>query len=216
MTGGTYKSIAVSAYAGTRTDSSVFYAQNGATFTGGMIQPGVVTPAETGDLLVTVTTSGEDQDASTSSTINSGFTLTDNAYDGTSMPAAMAYLVANNTSAVNPTWSGKTQGSTAIAVFRPEVSGASTWSSTLVATEGGNVGIGTTAPAAKLAVEGNATVSGSAAVVGNVSVGGNVAVAAASQVGLEGASGDSYFRYDPDTHETLMYVDGELVARFAP
>jgi hypothetical protein len=112
----------ISAWSGTLTTSGVFDAQNGfsATFTSAL-QPGSVTPAGTGELLVTnIVTQGNDTES-----IDSSFKIQDSQY-GYSDFAAWAYLVDLNSSTVNPTWTpsgGGTPGAAVIAAFKPASGG---------------------------------------------------------------------------------------------
>jgi hypothetical protein len=108
----------ISAWSGTLTTSGVFDAQNGFSTTNFLsaVQPGSVTPAQTGELLVTsIVTESNDTEA-----IDSSFKIQDSQYSFSDF-AAWAYLVDLGSSAVNPTWtpSGATPGAAVIAAFKP-------------------------------------------------------------------------------------------------
>jgi hypothetical protein len=110
----------VYAFSGTLTTSAVFDTQNG--YNGGYgtsAQPGSITPAGSGDVLVTVQwpTSGI-----TSPSINDGFSISNTSGSG----GADAYLIDSASSAINPTWTwtGGSGTAMAIAAFKPAAGGA--------------------------------------------------------------------------------------------
>ncbi len=105
--------------------SAPFDQQNGATVaSSATIQPGSITPTQA-DCLIICGLSSYDASALTA-TINSGFTITDQAgfSSGNYFGGGLAYLVQSTASAVNPTWaagSSFTNAAAAIASFKPAV-----------------------------------------------------------------------------------------------
>lgn len=117
----------VSAFSGAAA-SSVFDTENGQGVTGSFttVQPGSVTPASNGSLIVTGLAENE---SATSFSINAGFTITDQSGNigGTQIGGGFAYLVQGSATAVNPTWTlnaTSTFASAAIAVFKAAAGGA--------------------------------------------------------------------------------------------
>ena len=92
-----------------------------ASMVGGPFQPGSITPASNGELLLTVELNWSG--SYTSAAVNSGFTITDNTAT-TYQLAAQAWQVQTTAAAINPTWSGFTDGGysgrgVAIAAYKP-------------------------------------------------------------------------------------------------
>ena len=117
-----YYGINAAAFSGTSTTSAVYQSGSNTGATSGAsavatIQPGSVTPAQSGSLIVTGFASG--QSASTSVSIDSGFTSVAYQHNGSGTDSGFAYLVQSGTAAVNPTWtpSATTDLSASIAVF---------------------------------------------------------------------------------------------------
>jgi hypothetical protein len=112
------QTLFVSAWSGTLTTSGVFDAQNGFSTTNSVnaLQPGSITPAQSGELLVTNIIALQNDTES----INSSFTIQDTQYRYSDF-SAWAYLVDAGFSAINPTWtpSGITPGAAVIAAFKP-------------------------------------------------------------------------------------------------
>ena len=103
---------AIMAFSGAAT-SAVLDQTNSSTSS----QPGSITPSQNNELIVTGYC-----DANVSPlTINSGFTITDQAIfvSGTNYAGGGAYLIQTSAAAVNPTWAGTTQPASAIASFKP-------------------------------------------------------------------------------------------------
>lgn len=92
--------------------SSVFQAgtDKGATGAGNSIQPGSATPSGPSLVISCATSYGTG-----TATIDSGFTITDQTPDngGVNIFGAMAYLIQNSGSALNPTWSQTSGGAIA-------------------------------------------------------------------------------------------------------
>jgi hypothetical protein len=112
------QTLFVSAWSGTLTTSGVFDTQKGfsTTNSANALQPGSITPAQSGELLVTnIITPQNDTES-----INSSFTIQDTQYRYSDF-SAWAYLVDSSSSAINPTWtpSGITPGAAVIAAFKP-------------------------------------------------------------------------------------------------
>ena len=115
-----YFSINVVAFSGTATTSSVFQSGSDAGATsssGATIQPGSVTPNATGDLVITLVSSGDS--AAPSVSVNDSFTSQSYQDNGKDMDGGLAYLVDGNTNGINPTWtiSGDTHLAASIAIF---------------------------------------------------------------------------------------------------
>jgi hypothetical protein len=96
------------------------------------IQPGSVTPANIGDVIVTVWNAGNSTQ-STGPSINSSFVIPTGigvgwAYDGNNQDIGIAYKIVSTTDAVNPTWSADsdTQYACSIAVFKAAAGGGAT------------------------------------------------------------------------------------------
>lgn len=70
------------------------------------IQPGSITPSANGELLITALGEGTGATGSTSNSIDSSFTITDQIHysTGSYFGASLAYLVQATAAAVNPTW----------------------------------------------------------------------------------------------------------------
>lgn len=110
--------IAVAAFSGAAT-TSPFDQENGATSADATtLATGSVTPGEDNELLV----SGCCGAMTSSPTINSGFTVTDDAPfgSGNNMQGGLAYLVQTSAAAVNPTWNFNNTGGVgaSIATFK--------------------------------------------------------------------------------------------------
>lgn len=116
-----YPAITVMGFSGVKT-STPFDVENGATnATGTSRQPGSVTPADNGSLVVAgMTLNG----ATSAQSVNSSMTLQEYAAysSGNSMGALAAYYVQPTAAAINPTfsWTTSVGNSAAIAVFKPE------------------------------------------------------------------------------------------------
>lgn len=101
-----------------------YESENGATTTGTSLQPGSVTPAEDGCLVIT----GLSSVGGNSQTIDGGFTrLQVDINGGNNLAAAGAYLIQGTAGAVNPTWSwsGSNDGAAVVAVFKPAATAGS-------------------------------------------------------------------------------------------
>jgi hypothetical protein len=137
---GYYSDMEVLAFSNMTAGSTVYQASSTAgnhNTSSATLQPGSVTPANTGDLIITALSTNEYY---TNISINDGFIITDRP-EATSqwVAGAAAYLVTTSTNAVNPTWStGQSGGSqsAAIAVFKSAPS---------LPTFTGSLGNGTTA-----------------------------------------------------------------------
>lgn len=104
-----------------------FEVENGASTSAITIQPGSVTPAESGALIVT-SLGAQSGFVNSALAIDSGFTRTDYQVfiSGNSYGTAAAYLVQGAAAAVNPIWTGAASNTvaSAIAVFKPVVAAA--------------------------------------------------------------------------------------------
>ena len=100
---GTYPMAMVLAFSGTDT-SQARDQQNSAGATSTTLQPGSVTPGQNGEVLVTALNGGFN--GATTYSIDSGFTLTDQAgfLGGKAYGGAIAYLIQGTAAAINPTW----------------------------------------------------------------------------------------------------------------
>jgi len=118
---GVYPTITAMGFSGVKT-SSPFDAENGATGANGTSrQPGSVTPAENGSLIIAgMAFNG----AVTSPSVNSSMTLQENApyLASNYMGALAAYYIQPTATAINPTfsWTTSVNNSSAICVFKPE------------------------------------------------------------------------------------------------
>ncbi len=79
----------------------------GSTTIANTIQPGPITPGASGSLIVTGIAMGGGDPGTSSGSINSGYTITDQLgfLSGTYFGTAQAYLVQSAAAAINPTWS---------------------------------------------------------------------------------------------------------------
>lgn len=126
--GPTNASLFISAYTGTSITSAVFCSGTDKGHDSGgsavsSIQPGSITPCESGDLSISVWSSFDGTGSITGLGIDSSFTITDTNVDtfGNINAGSMAYLVTSS-GAINPTWSksaGTARMDVAIAAFRP-------------------------------------------------------------------------------------------------
>jgi len=115
-----YENIFVSAWSGTSTASTVLDAHNGyAPFDVSMtsIQPGSITPAMSGELIITVLGTATN---ATGYAIDSSFTILDQQTAALEY-GADAYLIDANANAINPKWSWTTSqyAAACIASFKP-------------------------------------------------------------------------------------------------
>lgn len=183
----TYPALSVAAFSGTAT-SSVFDVQNGTNPVGATtFQPGSVTPSQNNSLIVT----GFDNDQGSSAqdtTINSGFTITDqNGYGfGVNEGGGLAYLVQTTAAPVNPTWTMSTAAlgaGSAIAVFKPAAGspGALTGSASATSTA-----TGTLAGRGALTGSASATSSASGALIGKEPITGAASAVSAATGSLTG------------------------------
>ncbi len=122
---GTFTTLAISAWSGVTT-SSPFDVENGAAVTSTTtIQPGSVTPAVSGSLLLFAI--GNNQTIGSNS-INNSFVVMDttNVVGGQHEAAAHGYLVQSVAAPINPTWTiaGTDDILGRIAVFKPSAGGA--------------------------------------------------------------------------------------------
>ncbi len=110
---------------GTLTTSSVLDTNTGATNTGGVtVQPGSITPAGTGELLVTMAVNSADSSNTCSNiTINDSFGNEEVSCSVYPDNSDFAYLIDSSSSSINPTWdfisSGGTTNAAVIAAFKP-------------------------------------------------------------------------------------------------
>ena len=117
--------IEVAAFSGTNITSAVFEAgtDQGTTSNAHPIQPGSVTPATTGDLIISSYYNHDSPGGGSGPAIvDSGLTISDQGVTTFSI-SAMAYLITTGAGAVNPSWDATTTGdvfnaSVAIAVFK--------------------------------------------------------------------------------------------------
>jgi hypothetical protein len=135
----TGQTMFVSAWSNTLTTSGVLEAQSGSSQPTPVasIQPGSITPSQTGDLFIT----GISANQNVTETISSPFTIQDTQY-GYSNYAATAYSVAG-ASAQNPIWtpSSATEAATAMAAFK---AAATAGGGTITGTNPGDFGFSTT------------------------------------------------------------------------
>ena len=115
---GFFASVSGACFSGVST-ASPYEAENGSWSAGvSTFQPGSVTPAGSGELLIT----GISTSAGNSSSIDSGFTIIEQvAYSvGQHMGLSLAYLVQGTAAAINPTWTMSTSmiAATNITVFK--------------------------------------------------------------------------------------------------
>jgi hypothetical protein len=121
--GNSYPTVAIQGFSGTSA-LSLFDVENGFATNGTStsLQPGSVSPNVDGEVIITLVANAN---ATTTSTIDSGFTRTDAALTvgGTAYGFAIAYLIQTARSAVNPTWSWTTLDTQAsvIATFKPQI-----------------------------------------------------------------------------------------------
>ena len=121
---GNYPSLAVLAFSGTDTTSAVYQASSDKgvySSAGTTIQPGSVTPAAAGDLIVTGWCSGDSSNSNP--TVDLSFVRDQVIYDGSSMDGAVAHLITTTTDAKNPTWTSGTNKVANIAVFKQGAGG---------------------------------------------------------------------------------------------
>jgi len=118
-----YNAMAVLAFGGTLTGASVFDSATGNYETAGpTVQPGILTPTQSGELVVSFTCSGDTQ--ATSATINGGFSLVQYlsgiALGNGAEDQAAAYTVVTSLASVNPTWnmSGDMKINSAMVTFK--------------------------------------------------------------------------------------------------
>lgn len=103
-------SIEVAAFSGLDTTSAVFEAGSDLGHVGsGAQQPGAVTPADTGDLIISGYANHDFTGTSGPGLVDSGFTVTDSEQNAR-VASTLAYLIAPDTSAVNPSWVATNQG----------------------------------------------------------------------------------------------------------
>lgn len=119
---GNYSGCWYLAFKGTKTDASVFIADNGAGASSSVtsLQTGSVTPSGTGNALVSIISSNVIYPSGLA--IDSGFTILDSQTSPSTEDGADAYLIDSGSSSLNPTWSwtgAQAQIATAIAVFAP-------------------------------------------------------------------------------------------------
>lgn len=126
---GGYNSITVTAYSGVKSSSDPLDTSNGNNSSPPTtVQPGGVSPSQTGDLLVTAYSSAGSSGSSASISPSPTFTITDTEYNGSGMDGGMAYAVVSDTNSYNPTWTvnNETQGESAvIAAFKSASSSSS-------------------------------------------------------------------------------------------
>jgi hypothetical protein len=122
--GAFFPAMCVASFSGSKTSASPFDAENGATGTGTSRQPGSVTPAEDGELLVTGLAWGS---MGLTAAINGSFSIADQLDgNGTSrLGIALAYKIQASAGAENPTWSwsGSNTISADIATFKAAAGG---------------------------------------------------------------------------------------------
>ncbi len=120
--GGATPALCVAAFSGAKA-TSPYEAESGATFvTTGPIQPGSITPAENGELLVASLSRAVNE----LPTINGGFTITNHvAYLASNHYGCdVAYLIQTSAAAANPTWTAYCYyDSAAMACFKAAASG---------------------------------------------------------------------------------------------
>ncbi|MDE2098949.1 MAG: hypothetical protein KGL39_16975 [Patescibacteria group bacterium] len=107
--GASYPTMAVSAWSGVATASPLDQVSAGAYTTGATVQPGVLTPAQTNELVLSCVI-GETKSADW--TINGGFTKI-NTFIGANLSQQSAYLIEASPAATNPTWTSGTSNATA-------------------------------------------------------------------------------------------------------
>ena len=114
--GNSYPSIFVVAFSGTDT-SAARDQENSAAGSGTTIQPGSVTPTTNGQVLITG--AAHDVGLSISYTIDSGFTITDQAptVAAQAYGGGIAYLIQGSAASVNPTWTDSTSDGVHMAVI---------------------------------------------------------------------------------------------------
>lgn len=119
---GHYPSLEVSAWSGAK-QTTPNDGSTGADLAGGSSgQAGSITPAENNELLI----AGIAFNSTTTPTINGSFTISDYILNGgTHYGSAMAYLVQTSLAAANPTWSGATLHTVALASFKIAAGGGS-------------------------------------------------------------------------------------------
>ncbi len=119
--GNIYPTIGVVAASGAHTVPYESESGLAAGTSGASIQPGSVTPAENGCLLVSSVTS----QAGTSFAIDSGFSHATQDPLGGNLGGGIGWFIQGTAGAINPTWSWTTSSnrSTSIAVFKPGPSG---------------------------------------------------------------------------------------------
>ena len=114
--GGGYIGIMVAAFSGLNATSAVFESGTdmGSTISGASTgQPGSITPATTGDLVIT----GLSQYNTATMSVNDSFTLVSPVGTSGGQSAGLAYLIVPNTSALNPTWTSGNSAAIDIAAF---------------------------------------------------------------------------------------------------
>lgn len=101
---GSYLGLIVAAISGIDGSSDPFGTENGYVLPaqGTTIQPGAVTPAKIGDLVVSFVCDGKSTDEDPN--IDSGFTVIESVHNGSDMSGTLAFLVTPDTSNKNPTW----------------------------------------------------------------------------------------------------------------
>ena len=122
-----YNSLAVMAFSGTLSTSSVYDASTGGKSTSPSFQPGNIAPSQLGELVTSFACSGS-TDATTGS-VSSPFTLANylygNANGSNAEDTGSAYWISTSEAQVNPSWtfSGDSDNVAAIATFKTGATG---------------------------------------------------------------------------------------------